>query len=145
MPSNCCVCLSRTSKVNGTIVGEVLQSRCSLFFSKNVCIGVHWWHFKPKIEVWMILLFKSLVITKATCIDCCRLYIAFHVQHVHNNHKARCARSGLGQVLCFSFERQPLVKHRFWIKQMNVFFLFIQNCFINFELSCSKLNEIYGK
>lgn len=41
---NCCVCLSRTSIGNGTIVEEVLQSWCSSFFAKNVCMV----HFNPK-------------------------------------------------------------------------------------------------
>lgn len=36
---NCCVCFPRTSKGNGTVVGEVLQSRFSSFFANNVCIG----------------------------------------------------------------------------------------------------------
>ena len=35
----CCVCQSKTTLGNGTIVGEVLQCRCSAFFGKNVCIG----------------------------------------------------------------------------------------------------------
>lgn len=36
---SCCVRPLKTSVRNGTIVGEVLQSSCSSFFAKNVCIG----------------------------------------------------------------------------------------------------------
>lgn len=40
MPSKTClICLSRSSTENGTLVGKVLQSRCSLLFETNVCIG----------------------------------------------------------------------------------------------------------
>lgn len=34
-----CVCLSRKCIGNGTTVGDVLQKKCSSFFSKCLCIG----------------------------------------------------------------------------------------------------------
>lgn len=64
---NCCVCFSRTFIGNGTIVREVLQSRCSSFFANNVCIGDI---FLPKRNVYRLdkmvvgqLEFKRLVKT----------------------------------------------------------------------------------